>query len=82
VIGLCMRSPGYLADRAILHTTMSDGPTASYVVEGRVPTGWLWRRSPGGPLGRRRRQVPLVKGPRLGTAAPQDRTAAGRAGDL
>ena len=32
-------------DRAALHTTMTEAPTASYVLDGhRVPAGWLWRR--------------------------------------
>jgi voltage-gated potassium channel len=35
---------GRLRHQAALHTTMSEGPTAAYVVEGRrVPAGWLWR---------------------------------------
>jgi Trk K+ transport system NAD-binding subunit len=36
---------GHLRDRAALTTTMTETPTASYVLDGRrVPTGWLWRR--------------------------------------
>jgi Trk K+ transport system NAD-binding subunit len=36
---------GRLRDRAALHTTMTEEPTASYVLDGRqVPAGWLWRR--------------------------------------
>lgn len=34
--------------RAALHTTLTEVPTASYVVEGRrVPAGWVWRRLTG-----------------------------------
>lgn len=36
---------GRLRDRAALHTTLTETPTASYVLDGqRVPAGWLWRR--------------------------------------
>ena len=36
---------GRLRDRAALHTTLTEGPTASYVIDGlRVPSSWLWRR--------------------------------------
>ena len=32
-------------DRAALHSTMTEDPTASYVLDGRrVPAGWLWRK--------------------------------------
>jgi hypothetical protein len=36
---------GRLRDRAALHTTLTEDPTASYVLDGRrVPAGWVWRR--------------------------------------
>jgi hypothetical protein len=36
---------GRLRDRSALRTTMTERPTASYVVEGRrVPSSWVWRR--------------------------------------
>jgi Trk K+ transport system NAD-binding subunit len=39
---------GRLRDRAALTTTMTEGSTASYVLDGvRVPSGWVWRRLAG-----------------------------------
>jgi voltage-gated potassium channel len=36
---------GRLRDRALLATTMTEVPTASYVIDGRhVPSSWVWRR--------------------------------------
>ena len=36
---------GRLRDRAALQTTMTEEPTASYVLDGRrVPDSWVWRR--------------------------------------
>ncbi|MGZ5405243.1 MAG: NAD-binding protein, partial [Nocardioides sp.] len=36
---------GRLTERAALHSTLTEDPTASYVLDGRrVPAGWLWRR--------------------------------------
>jgi Trk K+ transport system NAD-binding subunit len=36
---------GRIRDQAALNTTMTELPTASYVLDGRrVPAGWLWRR--------------------------------------
>jgi len=36
---------GRLRDQAALTSTMTEYPTATYVLDGRrVPTGWLWRR--------------------------------------
>jgi voltage-gated potassium channel len=36
---------GHLRDRAALHTTLTEDPTASYVLDGRrVPASWVWRR--------------------------------------
>ena len=36
---------GRLRDRAALHTTLTEHPTASYVLDGRrVPASWVWRR--------------------------------------
>jgi voltage-gated potassium channel len=36
---------GRLRARSALRTTMTEVPTASYVLDGRrVPSGWLWRR--------------------------------------
>lgn len=36
---------GRLRDMAALHTTMTEAPTVSYVLDGRpVAAGWLWRR--------------------------------------
>jgi Trk K+ transport system NAD-binding subunit len=36
---------GCLRDRAALDTTLTEEPTASYVIDGRrVPAGWVWRR--------------------------------------
>jgi voltage-gated potassium channel len=41
---------GRLHDRAALVTTMTEPPTAAYVVDGRrVPSSWVWRRLAGGP---------------------------------
>lgn len=39
---------GRMRDRAALRTTMSEVPTAAYVLDGRrVPSGWVWRRFAG-----------------------------------
>jgi Trk K+ transport system NAD-binding subunit len=36
---------GRLRDRAALHTTLTEEPTAAYVTEGRhLPSSWVWRR--------------------------------------
>jgi len=36
---------GRLRDRSALQSTMTEVPTASYVVDGRrVPSSWVWRR--------------------------------------
>jgi len=36
---------GRLRDRAALQTTLTEHPTASYVLDGRrVPASWVWRR--------------------------------------
>jgi hypothetical protein len=36
---------GRLRDQAALTTTMTEVPTASYVIDGRrVPSSWIWRR--------------------------------------
>jgi voltage-gated potassium channel len=48
---------GSLRDRAALHTTMTEEPTASYVLDGRrVPAGWLWRRFTRAPASRPERR--------------------------
>jgi voltage-gated potassium channel len=48
---------GRLRDKAALHTTLTEAPTASYVLDGRrVAAGWIWRRfaraDAAGPTGR------------------------------
>jgi hypothetical protein len=36
---------GRVRDRAALHSTLTEDPTASYVIDGRrAPASWVWRR--------------------------------------